>query len=118
MVPARAELFLLGHGHYRRAPFWTRWLLKLGGVNWASRTASWVRRETYEQARRLGVGTAGTEHVLLAVLATHEVALRYPRLAGRNSPGPGSPYAGGERLVRLGVDYASVHRASPPVGFV
>ncbi|MER8235235.1 Clp protease N-terminal domain-containing protein [Streptomyces sp. NPDC094049] len=102
---------LLGHDHYRRAPFWTRWLLKVGGVNWASQPASWVRMETYEQARRLGGGTAGTEHVLLAVLATHEVALRYPHLAGERSPGHGSPYAGGERLVRLGVDYASVHRA-------
>ncbi|MFJ5094048.1 Clp protease N-terminal domain-containing protein [Streptomyces sp. NPDC088557] len=102
---------LLGHDHYRRAPFWMRWLLKLGGVNWASRPAFWVRMETYEQARRLGGGTAGTEHVLLAVLATHEVALRYPHLAGRNSPGPGSPHAGGERLARLGVDYVSAHRA-------
>ncbi|MEH0528910.1 hypothetical protein QBA75_17745 [Streptomyces stelliscabiei] len=28
----------------------------------------------------------GTEHVLLAILATHEVALRYPHLSRENAP--------------------------------
>ncbi|QIB48449.1 Clp protease N-terminal domain-containing protein [Streptomyces aureoverticillatus] len=102
---------LLGHSHYRRAPFWMRWLLKASGVNWAARPAWWVRMETYEQARRLGSDAVGTEHVLLAVLATHEVALRYPHLAEESTPGLGSRYAGGERLVSLGLDYASVHGA-------
>ncbi|MEU7576705.1 Clp protease N-terminal domain-containing protein [Streptomyces sp. NPDC041068] len=102
---------LLGHRHYRRAPLWMRWLLKLSGVNWAARPAWWVRMETYEQARRLGSDTVGTEHVLLAVLATHEVAQRYPHLAGESTTGLGSRYAGGERLADLGVDYASVHSA-------
>ncbi|NGO68756.1 Clp protease N-terminal domain-containing protein [Streptomyces boncukensis] len=102
---------LLGHSHYRRTPFWVRWLLKLSGVNWAARPAWWVRMETYEQARRLGSDAVGTEHVLLAVLATHEVALQYPHLAGESASGLGSRYAGGERLVRLGIDYASVHSA-------
>ncbi|MFE0105256.1 Clp protease N-terminal domain-containing protein [Streptomyces sp. NPDC059009] len=102
---------LLGRGHYRRAPLWTRWLLRLGGVNWAARPVWWVRMETYEQARRVGSDVVGTEHVLLAVLATHEVALRYPHLAEEGTRGPGSRYAGGERLVRLGIDYASVHSA-------
>ncbi|MEV5976699.1 Clp protease N-terminal domain-containing protein [Streptomyces sp. NPDC052114] len=102
---------LLGPSHYRRAPFWMRWLLKLSGVNWAARPAWWVRMETYEQARRLGSDAVGTEHVLLAVLATHEVALRYPHLAQESAPGLGSRYAGGERLARLGLDYASVHGA-------
>ncbi|MFG3258327.1 Clp protease N-terminal domain-containing protein [Streptomyces sp. NPDC048172] len=102
---------LLGHRHYRRAPWWMRWLLKRSGINWAARPAWWVRMETYEQARRLGSDTVGTEHVLLAVLATHEVALRYPHLAGEGDPAPGSRYAGGERLARLGLDHASVHGA-------
>lgn len=102
---------LLGHSHYRGAPLWMRWLLKLSGVNWAARPAWWARAETYEQARRLGSDKVGTEHVLLAVLATQEVALRYPHLAGEIAPGTGPRYAGGERLARLGVDYAAAHSA-------
>lgn len=102
---------LLGRSHYRLKPFWMRWLIRSSGVNWASLPAGWVGRETYEQARRLGDGTVGTEHVLLAILATHEVALRYPHLRGESTPGPDTRYAGGERLARLGIDYASVHRA-------
>lgn len=102
---------LLGRSHYRLRPFWMRWLIRSAGVNWASLPAGWVGRETYEQARRLGDGTVGTEHVLLAILATHEVALRYPHLSGLGVPDPDPRYAGGERLARLGIDYASVHSA-------
>ncbi|WP_405442335.1 Clp protease N-terminal domain-containing protein [Streptomyces niveus] len=96
---------LLGRGQYRRVSFWMRWMIKLSGVNWASLPAGWVRQETYEQARRLGDGTVGTEHVLLAILATHEVALQHPHLSGETQ------YAGGERLAALGIDYASAHHA-------
>ncbi|MFD7513852.1 Clp protease N-terminal domain-containing protein [Streptomyces niveus] len=96
---------LLGRGQYRRVSFWMRWMIKLGGVNWASLPAGWARLETFEQARRLGDGTVGTEHVLLAILATHEVALQHPHLSGE------ARYAGGERLAALGIDYASAHQA-------
>ncbi|MFE3114885.1 Clp protease N-terminal domain-containing protein [Streptomyces niveus] len=96
---------LLGRGQYRRVSFWMRWMIKLSGVNWASVPAGWARLETFEQARRLGGGTVGTEHVLLAILATHEVALQHPHLSGE------SQYAGGERLAALGIDYASAHQA-------
>ncbi|MFI7500171.1 Clp protease N-terminal domain-containing protein [Streptomyces sp. NPDC049687] len=102
---------LLGRSHYRHLPFWKRWLVKSAGTNLASRPAWWVELETYEQARRLGADVAGTEHVLLAILATHEVALRYPHLAGENAPAPDTRYTGGERLARLGIDYTSVHSA-------
>lgn len=102
---------LLGRSHYRRMPFWMRWLLRLGGVNWASLPAGWVRLETYEQARRLGDRVVGTEHALLAILATHEVALQYPHLLGENAPDQDIRYEGGARLARLGIDYASVHSA-------
>ncbi|NGO49322.1 Clp protease N-terminal domain-containing protein [Streptomyces ureilyticus] len=103
---------LLGRSHYRRmSPLWMRWLVRFSGVNWASLPAGWVRLETDEQARRLGHGVVGTEHVLLAILATHEVALRYPHLSGKSAPDQETQYAGGERLARLGIDYASVHRA-------
>ncbi|WP_328772389.1 Clp protease N-terminal domain-containing protein [Streptomyces sp. NBC_00286] len=103
---------LLGRSHYRRMPsLWMRWLVRLSGVNWASLPAGWVRQETYEQARRLGHRVVGTEHVLLAILATHEVALRYPHLSAGSAPDQETQYEGGERLARLGIDYASVHRA-------
>ncbi|MFI6369728.1 Clp protease N-terminal domain-containing protein [Streptomyces sp. NPDC050546] len=102
---------LLGRSHYRHMPFWQRWVLRFAGINWASRPAWWVSTETYDQARRLGNGPVGTEHALLAVLATHEVALRYPHLAKASTPTPDTRYAGGERLARLGIDYASVHHA-------
>ncbi|MGX1560977.1 Clp protease N-terminal domain-containing protein [Streptomyces sp. NPDC055506] len=102
---------LLGRSHYRHMPFLQRWVLKFCGINWASTPAFWVSRETYDQARRLGNREVGTEHVLLAVLATHEVALRYPHLATASTPSPDTRYAGGERLARLGLDYASVHHA-------
>ncbi|MEV0220047.1 Clp protease N-terminal domain-containing protein [Streptomyces sp. NPDC050704] len=100
-----------GRGHYRHLPFWKRWLVKNAGINLASKPAWWVQMETYDQARRLGNRTVGTEHILLAILATHEVALRYPHLAAENAPAPDTRYAGGERLARLGIDYASVHSA-------
>ncbi|MGP4111717.1 Clp protease N-terminal domain-containing protein [Streptomyces sp. 4N509B] len=102
---------LLGRSHYRRMSFWKRLVVRHGGINWASMPVEWVRWETYEQARRLGDRVAGTEHVLLAVLATHEVVLRYPHLAGESAPSPDTRYAGGERLARMGIDYASAHGA-------
>ncbi|MCC9710299.1 hypothetical protein E4N62_36620 [Streptomyces sp. MNU76] len=102
---------LLGRDHYRRLPFWKRWLVKRSGINWASCPARWVGLETYEQAHRLGADTVGTEHVLLAILATHEVALRHPHLAGEHAPTPDLRYTGGDRLTRLGLDYTTVHRA-------
>lgn len=102
---------LLGRDHYRHLSFWKRWLVKSGGINLASRPAGWVAMETYEQAHRLGNRKVGTEHVLLAVLAIHEVALRYPHLAREGAPAPDTRYTGGERLAGLGLDYASVHSA-------
>lgn len=102
---------LLGRAPYRHLPLWKRWLVKSAGTNLASKPAWWAGMETYEQARRLGDRAVGTEHVLLAVLATHEVALRYPHLAGENAPAPDTRYAGGERLAGLGIDYASVRDA-------
>lgn len=102
---------LLGRAHYPHKPRWKRWLAKRVGINWASRPAWWVTMETHEQARRLGHGTAGTEHALLAILATHEVVLRYPHMAGEGAPAPDPRYTGGERLARMGLDHATVHGA-------
>ncbi|QWB25793.1 MULTISPECIES: Clp protease N-terminal domain-containing protein [Streptomyces] len=97
---------LLGRSHYRHLPFWQRWILKFAGMNWASNPAWWVSMETHAQAHRLDNGPVGTEHVLLAILATHEVALHYPHLS-KNS----TPDADGDHLTRLGINYTSVHTA-------
>ncbi|MBT3155496.1 hypothetical protein HTV45_32440 [Streptomyces sp. CHD11] len=102
---------LLGRVHYRHKTLWKRWLLKRIGVNWASRPAWWISMETPEQARRLGHGTVGTEHILLAVLATHEVALHYPHMRDESAPTPDTRYSGAERLARMGLDHATVHSA-------
>ncbi|WP_105971977.1 Clp protease N-terminal domain-containing protein [Streptomyces geranii] len=102
---------LLGRAPYRHLPFWKRWLVKSAGTNLASKPAWWAGMEAYEQARSLGDRAVGTEHILLAILATHEVALRYPHLARENAPTPDTRYAGGERLADLGLDYTSVRTA-------
>ncbi|MGA5821747.1 hypothetical protein ACPC54_28250 [Kitasatospora sp. NPDC094028] len=88
---------LLGRGGYR-LPRWKR-LLQPG----AAGRAAWLRPETDAQAERLGRRTPGTEHVLLAVLAVHEVAVREPKLAPEA--------AEGELFDRLGVDYARARAA-------
>ncbi|MFH8614759.1 Clp protease N-terminal domain-containing protein [Streptomyces sp. NPDC017979] len=99
---------LLGRSRYPM-PFWLRWLT--GGVNWAARPTAWIRLETESQARLLGHDRAGTEHVLLAVLATHEVARAHPHMLAEGAQEPDDRYLGGERLAALGVDYAAARRA-------
>ncbi|MEV7027743.1 Clp protease N-terminal domain-containing protein, partial [Kitasatospora sp. NPDC093558] len=54
-----------------RQPRWKRMLTRPAA---AGATLAAVRRETDAQAERLGRRSPGTEHVLLAVLALHEVA--------------------------------------------
>lgn len=99
---------LLGRARYRRMPRWRRWVATTFGVNWAEMPVEWVKRETDEQARRLGHSRAGTEHVLLAVLATHEVITRYPHFAAGHGPTSPGPFAGGQRLAAAGIDHATV----------
>ena len=50
-------------------------------------------------------------HILLAVLATHEVALRHPHMTGEGATTPDTRYTGSERLARMGLDHATVHDA-------
>lgn len=82
----------------RRLPRWKR-LLQPGA---AGRTA-WIRLEADAQAERLGRRTPGTEHVLLALLALHEVARQEPESVPEADAG--------ELLAGLGVDYARAHAA-------
>ncbi|MFE0425067.1 Clp protease N-terminal domain-containing protein, partial [Streptomyces sp. NPDC058953] len=86
-----------------------RWLLR--GVNWATAPVNWVHHESFEQARALGSQTPGTEHVLLAALATYEVAAAHPHLAREGVTGTNTRQLGGERLAAMGLDYATVRAA-------
>ncbi|MEU9604977.1 Clp protease N-terminal domain-containing protein [Streptomyces sp. NPDC048057] len=103
---------LLGRSRYP-APFWLRWLH--GGMNWVAWPTAWVKQETLAQARLLGHDRAGTEHVLLAVLATHEVARAHPHMLSEGTDEGASQrderYLGGERLAAVGITYAGVRRA-------
>ncbi|MFF0449076.1 Clp protease N-terminal domain-containing protein [Streptomyces sp. NPDC004609] len=100
---------LLGRTPYPMS-FWRRFLTG-PAANWASVPLIWIGLEVREQARRLGDRAIGTEHLLLAVLATHEVGLRYPQLTGPGTGDPDTRYAGGASLAARGIDYAAVHAA-------
>ncbi|GGZ44977.1 hypothetical protein GCM10010387_44240 [Streptomyces inusitatus] len=102
---------LLGRRPPRGLPFWKRLLFTFAkGANLASHPVLWVSLDTLEQSRALGQ-EAGTEHVLLALLATHEVGLRHPHMANEGPVDPAVRHAGGARLAAMGVDYVSVRRA-------
>ncbi|MEU8515391.1 Clp protease N-terminal domain-containing protein [Kitasatospora sp. NPDC048722] len=91
-----------------RQPRWKRMLTRPAAAG-AALTA--VRRETDAQAERLGRRSPGTEHVLLAVLALHEVA-RHERQPPEGAP-EGGPEGGEDRALaaRLGLDHARAHAA-------
>ncbi|MEV7773665.1 Clp protease N-terminal domain-containing protein [Kitasatospora sp. NPDC086791] len=99
LIPTREAL--LG----RRTPRLPRWkrLWQPGAAGSAAPSSDWIRPEADAQAQRLGRRTPGTEHVLLALLAVHEVL--------RHQPRPDVDDAGGELLARLGVDYARAYAA-------
>ncbi|MFI8459726.1 Clp protease N-terminal domain-containing protein [Kitasatospora sp. NPDC085464] len=92
---------LLGRRSHR-LPLWKR-LLKPGAAGPAAPSADWIRRETDGQALRLGRRTPGTEHVLLALLAVHEVLGHRPQ--------PDVDDTGGELLAWVGLDYARARAA-------
>ncbi|MFD8754976.1 Clp protease N-terminal domain-containing protein [Kitasatospora sp. NPDC059577] len=99
LLPTRDAL--LGRRSHR-LPRWRR-MVRSGAAGPAASSADWIRRETDDQARRLGRRTPGTEHVLLAVLAVHEVL--------GHEPQPDVDDTGGELLAWLGFDYARVRAA-------
>ncbi|MFD7908499.1 Clp protease N-terminal domain-containing protein [Kitasatospora sp. NPDC059747] len=103
-----------------RQPRWKRMLTRPAA---AGAALAAVRRETDAQAERLGRRSPGTEHVLLAVLALHEVA-RHQRQSPGGDPdsgpadgsggGPADGSADGEDsalAARLGLDHARAHAA-------
>ncbi|MGX2992739.1 Clp protease N-terminal domain-containing protein [Streptomyces sp. JNUCC 64] len=109
---------LLGRRAPEGVPRWRRLLLRATrGVNLAQLPMGWVTMDAARQARADG-GRVETEHLLLAALATYEVARGYPHLAfagparpdPRRGPAPAERFAGGAALHALGADYLTVRR--------
>lgn len=68
----------------------------------------WTMWEAQDQARRDGRRRPNTDDVLLALLATYEVAQRYPHLVGRAQ----DRYDGGQLLTAAGVRHGDARSAA------
>ncbi|GLF97148.1 Clp protease N-terminal domain-containing protein [Streptomyces yaizuensis] len=94
-----------------RTRFWRRLMVGLAQEgNLATLPVLWATWDSREQARALGQ-TEGTEHIVLALLATYEVVLAHPHMAREGGADPERRFAGGARLAQQGIDYATVRRA-------
>ncbi|GAA0242289.1 hypothetical protein [Cryptosporangium japonicum] len=83
-------------------------LNKVVKMNLARVPVYWARSEADAQAHRRGSKRARTDDVILAILATHEVAQRYPFLVQDAA----DKYGGGAVLAEAGVTYASALAAA------
>ncbi|EFG04896.1 Clp protease N-terminal domain-containing protein [Streptomyces clavuligerus] len=102
---------LLGRPVQGDVPFlWRQVFTLTRGVNLATAPVVWTAWDAREQARALG-HRRGTEHILLALLATYEAGRVHPHLAGEGGLTPEERLAGGARLARQGLDHATVRRA-------
>ncbi|MCM2391811.1 Clp protease N-terminal domain-containing protein [Streptomyces albipurpureus] len=100
---------LLGLRSYAGLGLFRRWTTQFAGINWATDPIAWIKLESRYQMQAVGHGE-GTEHLLLAVLATHEVAVRYAHLAAEGLEGVDilqTRYAGGQRLAEMGIGYVA-----------
>lgn len=100
---------LLGTASYRYRSV-TRCLavgvLRLLAVNLAELPVVWVDLDARDQARRLGARQAGTEHLVLAILAVHEALRWYPHM----QPGDAAHlYAGGRVLAEARISYLDAY---------
>jgi hypothetical protein len=106
----RTRDFLLGRISYQ-ASGPSGWLadrfLRLLDVNYATAPAAWITVECGDQARRLGHRPPDTAHILLALLATHEVAQRYPHLVDDDRL-----YAGARVLAQYGITYRAAREVA------
>jgi hypothetical protein len=102
---------LLGRDKYPKPSGWRNWALKLAVVsrlNYAEHPLIWIRMEAFEQARRAGREQPGTDDVLLAVLATLQVARAYPHL----SQPAKDRYNGAQALVNAGLRYRAAYEVA------
>jgi hypothetical protein len=101
---------VLGRTRYEAAPFTRRialGLLQAAGANLARTPVPWADLEARDQAARLGHRTVCTAHLLLALLAMHEVTRSLPHLVV-DVP---DRYAGARALAGTGLTYASARAA-------
>ncbi len=100
---------LLGRDKYPKPSGWRNWALALAvssRLNYAEHPLVWIRMEAFEQARRAGRANPGTDDVLLAVLATHQVARAYPHLSRPAK----DRYNGAQSLANAGLRYRDTYR--------
>jgi hypothetical protein len=98
---------LLGRRPFRAQGLYARLFQLLPiHVNYAAAPVLWARLEAKELARELGRRRVGSEHLLLAFLAVHELAERYPHLLGE----AGGRYAHGDPAL-AGLHYHQVRAA-------
>ena len=97
---------LLGRATYRpnsRSQRLVLRLMDLMRVNWAETPAAWAALVAQERAQRLGHPAVGSDDLLLAVLAVHQVAHAAPAVL--LPPDADRYYAGGDLLADFGVTY-------------
>jgi ATP-dependent Clp protease ATP-binding subunit ClpA len=102
---------LLGRRTYPTGPISGpafRGLSRVFAINLAGVPAMWVSLDARDQARRQGRRRPGTEHLVLAMLATHETLRHYPHLRSHDA----RQYVGGEVLDDAGVTYPGAIAAS------
>lgn len=98
----RTRDVLLGRARYRGLGLPGRLLARLPVlVHQAQAPVLWTMQDARDRARGAGRRRPDTDDVLLAILATHEVAQRYQHLVGRQQ----HRYDGGQRLTDAGVRY-------------
>ncbi len=107
----RMRDILLGRDKYPKPSGWRNWLLSLAvssRLNYAEHPLIWIRMEAFEQARRAGRARPGTDDVLLAALATHQVARAYPHL----SQPARDRYNGAQSLADAGLRYRAAYEVA------
>jgi ATP-dependent Clp protease ATP-binding subunit ClpA len=80
-------------------------LMRMLSLNWAEMPELWALLDATHHAWRSGQPTVGTDHLLLGVLATHEVAHALPHLLPTDAP---QRYRGGAVLSEHGVTHTRV----------
>jgi hypothetical protein len=101
---------LLGRTRYEAVPFARRvalGFLQAAGANLARTPGPWADVEARDQAARLGHRRVRTAHVLLALLAMHEVTEVLPHLVVDVA----DKYAGTRALAGTGLTYAAARAA-------
>jgi hypothetical protein len=101
---------LIGRIRYERKG-WRNWLISLflrSRPNWAAQPVLWVMAEAHALADQRGRPRRGTDDVLLAILATYEVAQEYPHL----TESARDQYGGGQILADLGVRYRDAYQVA------